>query len=103
MMDGLISLKIMKQFCIIFTFICTLFVGEAWAQTMVKGVVKGNDSRALGGVSIRLENPKRDLGKTGEDGRFVISVPNSGVMVFSYQGYRTEKYTIVAGKKECNP
>ncbi len=102
MMDGLISLKIMKQFCIILTFICALFVGDAWAQTMVKGVVKGNDNRALSGVSIRLENPKRDLGKTGEDGRFVISVPNSGVMVFSYQGYRTEKYTIVAGKKEYN-
>ncbi|MGE8301973.1 MAG: TonB-dependent receptor plug domain-containing protein, partial [Sphingobacterium paramultivorum] len=92
----------MKQFCIIFTFICTLFAGEAWAQTMIKGVVKGNDNKALGGVSIRLENPKRDLGKTGEDGRFVISIPNTGVMVFSYQGYRTEKYTIVAGKKEYN-
>jgi TonB-linked SusC/RagA family outer membrane protein len=102
MMDQLISLKIMKQFCIIFTFICTLFVGEAWAQTMIKGVVKGNDKKALGGVSIRLENPKRDLGKTGDDGRFVISAPNTGVMVFSYQGYRTEKFTIVAGKTEYN-
>ncbi len=102
MTDQLISLKIMKKICILFTFICTLFLGESWAQTMIKGIVKGNDNRALSGVSIRLENPRRDLGKTGDDGRFVISVPNSGVMVFSYQGYRTEKYTIVAGKKEYN-
>ncbi|WP_398455145.1 SusC/RagA family TonB-linked outer membrane protein [Sphingobacterium thalpophilum] len=90
----------MKQFCIVLTFICSLFVTVASAQTIIKGQVKGDDNRPLGGVSIRLENPKRDLGKTGDDGRFVISVPNTGIMVFTYQGYRAGKSSIVAGKKE---
>jgi outer membrane receptor protein involved in Fe transport len=71
-------------------------------STMIKGTVKGNDNRPLAGVSIKLESPKRDLGKTGDDGRFVISVPAQGVMLFSYQGYATVRQAVGDSKKEYN-
>ncbi|ULT28100.1 TonB-dependent receptor plug domain-containing protein [Sphingobacterium sp. E70] len=78
-----------------------MLTNSVLAQTgMVKGTVKGANNRPLAGVSIKLENPKRDLGKTGDDGRFVVSVPTNGVMVFSYQGYGTVKQPVTAGKTE---
>lgn len=91
----------MKQLCILIFLFAHVLTNGVLAQTgMVKGTVKGANNRPLAGVSIKLENPKRDLGKTGDDGRFVVSVPTNGVMVFSYQGYGTVKQSVTAGKTE---
>lgn len=91
----------MKQLCILIFLFANVLTNSVLAQTgMVKGTVKGANNRPLAGVSIKLENPKRDLGKTGDDGRFVVSVPTNGVMVFSYQGYGTVKQPVTAGKTE---
>ncbi|MEN5056713.1 SusC/RagA family TonB-linked outer membrane protein [Sphingobacterium kitahiroshimense] len=93
----------MKQFCITILLFTSMLGNALLAQTkMVKGTVKGTDNKPLSGVSIRLESPKRDLGKTGSDGRFVISAPVDGVVVFSYQGYGTVKTTVTASKNEYN-
>ncbi|WP_394676985.1 SusC/RagA family TonB-linked outer membrane protein [uncultured Sphingobacterium sp.] len=93
----------MKQLCILILFFTYVLTNSAMAQsTMIKGTVKGNDNRPLAGVSIKLESPKRDLGKTGDDGRFVISVPAQGVMLFSYQGYATVRQAVGDSKKEYN-
>ncbi|UZJ64809.1 carboxypeptidase-like regulatory domain-containing protein [Sphingobacterium sp. KU25419] len=72
----------MKQFCITIILFTSMLGNTLLAQTkMVKGTVKGTDNKPISGVSIRLESPKRDLGKSGSDGRFVISVPVDGVMI----------------------
>ncbi|WGQ16446.1 SusC/RagA family TonB-linked outer membrane protein [Sphingobacterium faecium] len=93
----------MKQFCITIILFTCMLGNTLLAQTkMVKGTVKGTDNKPISGVSIRLESPKRDLGKSGSDGRFVISVPVDGVMIFTYQGYGTVKTKVTAAKNEYN-
>jgi len=74
-----------------------------FAQTsLIKGTVKGSDNRPLSGVTITLESPKKALGKTGDDGRFVISVPTKGAVIFTYQGYGSVKIPLSDSKKEYN-
>ncbi|MFD2966777.1 SusC/RagA family TonB-linked outer membrane protein [Sphingobacterium bambusae] len=93
-------MKLKIVFCIL------LFLGLfghtiGQAQTvLVKGTVKASDNTALANVTVSLESPKRDLGKTGDDGRFVVSAPTNGVLLFKLQGYGTVKQTIAAGKTE---
>jgi hypothetical protein len=77
---------------------CLLIPGwQAFAQDkQVSGVVTADDGSALPGVNITLKGTTRGI-TTDIDGKYTISVPSSGTLVFSFVGYLSQ--SIVVGSK----
>src|SRR5690606_22383514 len=57
---------------------------------VVKGTVTGEGGTPLPGVTIVLKGASRSA-MTDEAGRFSISVPENGVLVFTYTGYERKE------------
>ncbi|GHE23386.1 SusC/RagA family TonB-linked outer membrane protein [Sphingobacterium griseoflavum] len=71
-------------------------------QVLIKGRITDKDKTGLGNVTISVESPKRDVGKTEDDGRFEVSVPAKSVLLFRLQGYLPLKQPLSAGKTTYN-
>ncbi|MBL7744570.1 MAG: SusC/RagA family TonB-linked outer membrane protein [Chitinophagaceae bacterium] len=81
---------------LLFSLLVTLISFVAFAQQDVSGVVTdARDNSPLSGVSVFVKGTRTGT-TTGQDGRFRISVPANGVLVFSFTGF-TEKEVAVSG------
>ncbi|MGN7720228.1 SusC/RagA family TonB-linked outer membrane protein [Chitinophaga sp. 22620] len=67
--------------------------GSAKPDIVVKGMVTGEGGIALPGVSIVLKQGGRNA-ITDENGRFSITIPDNGVLVFSYTGYQRKEVPV---------
>lgn len=74
--------------------------GTMVKDIVVKGLVTGEGGTPLPGVTIVLKGAQRSA-VTDEAGRFSISVPENGVLVFTYTGYQ-RKETPVNGQEQLN-
>ncbi|SEI75303.1 TonB-linked outer membrane protein, SusC/RagA family [Dyadobacter sp. SG02] len=77
---------------------CLLIPGwQAFAQDkQVSGVVTADDGSVLPGVNITLKGTTRGI-TTDIDGKYSISAPSSGTLVYSFVGYLSQ--SIVVGSK----
>ena len=68
------------------------------AQNIVTGIVTGDDSDILPGVTIQVKGTTNGTTTKG-DGSYTINVPdNSATLVFAYTGYKQQE-VVVAGQK----
>lgn len=74
---------------------CLLIPGwQAFAQDkQVSGVVTADDGSTLPGVNITLKGTTRGI-TTDADGKYSISVPSSGTLVFSFVGYLSQNIPV---------
>ncbi|HJW17681.1 MAG TPA: SusC/RagA family TonB-linked outer membrane protein, partial [Flavisolibacter sp.] len=70
------------------------FITMAQSRT-ITGKILSADNIPLAGASVQLKNTDI-VTKTGNDGRYVINVPNNStdILVFSYVGYETKEIAI---------
>jgi TonB-dependent starch-binding outer membrane protein SusC len=81
------QMKIVLSFCLL---LCATL---SHAQTRVSGTVRNGDGQTLPGVNIIVKGTS--LGSTTDtDGKYVISVPADGVLLFSFIGYISEEVAI---------
>ena len=66
----------------------------------VKGTVKSGDGATLPGVSVVLKNTTTGT-TTGVDGKYSLSAPAGGILVFSFIGYETTEIA-VGGKTQLD-
>ncbi len=66
----------------------------------VKGTVKSNDGTTMPGVSVVLKGTTTGT-TTGPDGKFFVSVPAAGTLVFSFIGFETTEVA-VTGKTQVD-
>ncbi|MXV16365.1 SusC/RagA family TonB-linked outer membrane protein [Pedobacter sp. HMF7056] len=87
-----------------FTMLCIMFLvlltTAVFAQTNVKGVVTDEKGEALIGVSVKIKGATGGV-STNVNGEFAISVPENGVLTFSYVGFTTQEVTI-SGRTTVN-
>ncbi|RZM24319.1 MAG: SusC/RagA family TonB-linked outer membrane protein [Pedobacter sp.] len=88
----------MKKPLLLFTVICLFFLKPAFAQEMIKGIVKDAKGNSIPGVNVRVLNTAR---ATASDlqGRFSITAENEAILSFSYLGYLTQNVS-VTGKTD---
>lgn len=74
---------------------CLLIPGwQAFAQDrQVSGVVTADDGSTLPGVNITLKGTTRGI-TTDTDGKYSITVPSSGTLVFSFVGYLSQSIPV---------
>lgn len=70
----------------------------AFAQTRVTGIVKDADGQPMPAVTVTIKGTTNAV-STGNDGKFSITAPANGTLVFSFIGYTTQDVAI-AGKTE---
>ena len=71
-------------------FCCTLLAAQS---ITVEGTVTGNlDSEVLIGASISVKGTTMGT-VTDIDGKYSLSVPSDAILVFSYLGYETERFS----------
>lgn len=90
----------MKRLFFILLFLPVIIYAQA---NIVTGNVKDEAGNVLPGVTIQIKNSD-NLGAISDfDGNFKITIPNnsSGILIFSYLGYKTEQVNI-KNKKEIN-
>lgn len=66
----------------------------------IRGVVKGTDGKPIPGVNVVLKNTSNGVA-TGVDGKYALTVPADGILVFSFIGYQTQEIP-VEGKTTIN-
>ena len=90
----------MKKQLLLFAVMCLLLIKPAFAQEMIKGVVKDANGNGIPGVNIRVLNTTK---ATASDlqGMFSIIAASDATLSFSYLGYLTQEIK-VAGKTEIN-
>lgn len=70
------------------------FSSAAWAQDRtVTGQVTASDGSVLPGVSVLLKGTAIGT-QTDGDGRYTLSVPSTGVLTFSFIGYKTKEVAV---------
>ncbi|GEP94709.1 TonB-dependent receptor [Chitinophaga cymbidii] len=67
---------------------------------VVTGVVKGENNIALPGVSVKVKGGSGGM-VTDADGRFRLTLPPQGVLVFSFIGYKTTEVPL-SGRQSLN-
>lgn len=72
-----------------------------WQQHVVMGRVTDSDGNPLSGVSIELEGRSVTGVTTDENGRYRLTIPEDGVLVFRYIGYTTLNIDI-GGRREVD-
>lgn len=72
----------------------------AFAQNQVQGIVTDEMGETMIGVSVLVKGTSTGT-ITDFDGKYAISVPSHGTLIFSYVGYHT-KEVAVGGKKQLN-
>nr|WP_121270822.1 TonB-dependent receptor [Pedobacter schmidteae] len=79
----------------VLTLLSLLFINVAFAQNItVKGTVTdGQDKTPIPSVSINLKGSKTGA-QTDATGKFAISVPANGTLVFTYIGYVTQEIPV---------
>ncbi|HWJ27099.1 MAG TPA: carboxypeptidase-like regulatory domain-containing protein, partial [Flavisolibacter sp.] len=60
---------------------------------LVSGIVTNNNGEPMSGVSIFLKGSSLGT-STDEDGKFRISIPPGGVLIFSFVGYETQEVPV---------
>ncbi|MCD9015599.1 SusC/RagA family TonB-linked outer membrane protein [Parachryseolinea silvisoli] len=77
--------KFVRRICIVFFLLVTT---SAWAQDKtVEGTVIGTDGTPLPGANVIVKGTTRGV-QTDADGKFVLQVTPSDVLLFSYIGYK---------------
>ncbi|MBT1686829.1 SusC/RagA family TonB-linked outer membrane protein [Dawidia soli] len=78
--------KFVRRICIVFFLLVTTY---AWAQDRtVEGTVVGSDGTPLPGANVIVKGTTRGV-QTDADGKFVLQVAASDVLLFSYIGYKS--------------
>src|ERR1700744_1412658 len=77
--------KLLLIFCAVF-----LLIQQSFAQnhTVTGTVIAKDDGLPIPGVSVKIKGTNTGL-QTGVDGKFSISVPQGGILVFSSIGFTT--------------
>ena len=73
------------------------FMDNATFTQTVSGVVKDNKGTPLAGVAITIKNTGYGA-ITNSDGHFVLKIPKSGTLIFSYVGFTTTEEKLVPNK-----
>lgn len=79
----------------VLTFLCFFFINAAFAQDIiVKGTVTDSqDKTTIPSVSIKVKGSTRGA-QTDASGKYAISVPANGILVFTYIGYNTQEIPV---------
>src|SRR5688572_25536924 len=79
----------------VLTFLCFFFINAAFAQDIiVKGTVTdGQDKTTIPSVSIKVKGTTRGT-QTDANGKFALSVPANGILVFTYIGYNAQEVPV---------
>lgn len=88
--------KLKLLFQILFILPVTLFA----QNVMITGVVNSDDGEALPGVTVVVQGTTQGT-ITDFDGKYSISVPTDGTLLFSYIGYKSQSVP-VAGKSKID-
>jgi len=86
--------RIFTKFSVL-TFLCLLFINAASAQNItVKGTISdGQDKTTIPAVSVVVKGTTVGT-QTDANGRYAISVPANGTLVFTYIGYNTQEVPV---------
>ncbi|MGN6437517.1 MAG: SusC/RagA family TonB-linked outer membrane protein [Agriterribacter sp.] len=87
-----------QKSCLLFLLLLnSLLLFANSADREITGIVTGTDDKPVAGVSIVLKGTSRGT-TTDAAGKFSISVPDNGTLVFSATGYETTEITVGAQK-----
>ncbi len=76
------------------------FVFSAFAQAIIHGQVRDENSKPISGVTVQLRNSS-NAAVTDESGNYSLSVPSlKGVLVFTYVGYTTKEQNITGERAD---
>lgn len=86
--------RIFTKFSVL-TFLCLLFINAASAQNItVKGTISdGQDKTTIPAVSVVVKGTTVGT-QTDANGKYAISVPANGTLVFTYIGYNTQEVPV---------
>ncbi|MGY0038598.1 carboxypeptidase-like regulatory domain-containing protein [Pedobacter sp. NJ-S-72] len=86
--------RIFTKFSVL-TFLCLLFINAASAQNItVKGTITdGQDKTTIPAVSVVVKGTTIGT-QTDANGKYAISVPANGTLVFTYIGYNTQEVPV---------
>ncbi|MET4143028.1 TonB-dependent receptor [Pedobacter sp. UYP1] len=86
--------RIFTKFSVL-TFLCLLFINAASAQNItVKGTITdGQDKTTIPAVSVVVKGTTLGT-QTDANGKYAISVPANGTLVFTYIGYNTQEVPV---------
>lgn len=90
--------------CVVVVLLIFLPAGSIYAQSPPSVTVKGtvtSGSEILIGVSVYLKNNTKVAAKTDENGKFSLTVPSDGTLIFSFIGYRSREVSI-SGRELIN-
>ena len=90
----------MKRKLLSFSVMCLLFAQAAFAQNLIKGVVKDTKGDGIPGVSVSVANTKKAT-VTDFDGKYSISAAADATLSFTYLGYIAQNVS-VAGKTQID-
>lgn len=83
----------MKRKLLLITVLCLLINQLAFAQNIIKGVVKDTKGIGIPGVSISVVNAAK-VATTDFEGNYTISTPANATLSFSYIGYLTQNVPV---------
>jgi len=79
---------------IVFAFVLLIAQSGLYAQSInVKGTVNSGDGTTMPGVNVIVKGTSNGT-TTGADGKYSISVPSNGTLVFSFIGYETTEVSV---------
>ena len=86
--------RIFTKFSVL-TFLCLLFINAASAQNIkIKGTITdGQDKTTIPAVSVVVKGTTIGT-QTDANGKYAISVPANGTLVFTYIGYNTQEVPV---------
>jgi TonB-linked SusC/RagA family outer membrane protein len=90
----------MKRKLLLFSIMCLLFAQAAFAQNLIKGVVKDTKGDGIPGVSVSVANTKKAT-VTDFEGKYSISAAADATLSFTYLGYIVQNVS-VAGKTQID-
>lgn len=82
----------LKRFSFLFLMIFGLSA-SSFCQQLITGNVTGANNAALQGTTVQVKGSNTST-QTGNDGKFSISAPSNGTLVFSYVGMETREISI---------
>lgn len=98
-----INLHPMKRFLQAFI-TCAMLMGTigSFAQSKINGsVIDKSSGQPMPGVSVSIKDTQQGT-LTDEGGNFSLSVPDGGVLVFSFIGYENKEVSITGGVTQIN-
>ncbi len=82
-----------KSFCLLCSFILISLISFGQQKTLVSGVVTTESSSPLQGVSVTVKGTVKGT-ITDSKGAFVLEVPRSGIVIFSFIGYEPRQVAV---------